>query len=133
MTNLLLKTGNCHGLSKVANEKVASFKVNDRDSFKKIVKTLSHLIDLKILEKPNLEMVELRIEKYLRSFIKWKNNILSLELLTHQEVEKATKIDIRDCVRLLSAFKHEGLRSESCRDYLMFVIQENLGQLNNEL
>jgi hypothetical protein len=79
-----------------------------------------------------LELAEKRLEKYLRSFLKWKNNVVSIELLSNSQLEKSLKVDLNDCVHLLWGFRNTGFFSEGFRDYLMYVIQENLSLLNNE-
>lgn len=85
-----------------------------------------------MLDKATLQLVEGRLEKYLRRFLKWKANIVSLELLSSQQVQKSIKVEISDCVNLLWGFKNTGFLSDGFRDYLMFVIQENMGLLNND-
>ena len=132
MTSLLMKTGSCHGLSKEVNLAMQRLLVKDHSSFKKATKCLGFLVDQRILEKPVLELVEARLEKYLRKFLKWKTNILSLELLSSEQVKNSIKVEISDCVHLLWGFRNTGFFSEGFRDYLMFVIQENLSLLNNE-
>lgn len=128
----MIKTGSCHGLSKFANLGIKSALVSDFASFKSVTKCLGHLIDQRILEKPVLEAVEKKLEKYLRNFLKWKNNVVALELLTASQVKNSLKVDLADCVHLLWSFRNTGFFSQGFRDYLMFVIQENLSQLNNE-
>lgn len=101
MTSLLIKSGSCHGLSKEVNLGIRRFTINDQASFKRISKCLIQVIDLRILEKPVLEGIEKKMEKYLRSFLKWKNNVISLELVSSQQIEKSMKVDLADCVQLL--------------------------------
>lgn len=132
MTSLLIKSGSCHGLSKYVNAGVQSAVVTDADSFKGLTKCLSFLIDQRILEKPVLEATEKKLEKYLRNFLKWKNNVVALELLTAKQIRNSLKVDLADCVHLLWSFRNTGFFSQGFRDYLMFVIQENLSLLNNQ-
>lgn len=131
MTNLLLKSGNCFGLSNVVNKYVNSFKVIDLDSFKKLTKILGQTVPQRILTKENLNLAEKRLEKHLRMFINWKNHFVSLELLTKEDIKKQMKIDITDCVNIVYSFRFSGFINKSLRDFVMFVIQQNLENLNN--